>query len=546
MIFMNKLETFFNPKSIAIVGASPNSKKLGNILEKNIRSGGWRGKIYRVNPRHKSIAGEKCHSNLAEIKRAVDLVLVAIPAPLVPQCIKEGAMSLPKIENYVIISSGFKETGSEGKKLEEDLVQMAHDLNLNILGPNCLGFMNSHVNLNATFTSSKLKKGKIAIVSQSGALEVAILDWAEISNIGFSKAISIGNKAVLDESSLIKYLSSDSSTKAIAMYLEDIRDGEKFLSAATEVNCRKPIVVIKAGKTKLGQKAVSSHTGSLAQDEAVVRAVFQKFGIIEAESIEQFQDIISYLSSNRILPNPEIIIVTNAGGLGVISADFIGRSKNLRLLKIPENIKAILRKSLPPSASIENPIDVLGDAAPDRYKKILEILSKKLPGHPALVLLTPQNQTNPTHVAAILSGYRKLFPALVSSFVGGAKISDAAALLRTYEISNFESPERALLMLEKISTSANCQTNLFFEAANKNLNLKLRINAIVENAIAEKRKMLSWEETEKIFHDYGIKLAKSIVIQNYSDFDKKKIAYPCVLKTNDPKIFHRYEKKRSF
>ena len=331
---MKDLNLFFNPKSIAIVGASPKNEKLGNILARNILDGGWRGKLYFVNPKHKNIGARRCFASLNEIKKPVDLVLVAIPAPRVNAVLEEGAISKPKIENFVVISAGFKETGRSGKRFEDELKNIAMRHKLNILGPNCLGFINTSESLNATFTDARIKEGKIAVVSQSGALEVALLDWAEENKAGFSKAISIGNKAVLGESDILRYLFRDKDTNAIALYLEDVKNGADFVSAIAGFNCKKPIAVIKAGKSKAG---------------------FEKYGIIQPHSVEEFQDIISYLEFNKIPKSNEIIIITNAGGLGVLSADFVGADKKLKLLSFSRNLKKSLRSVLPPGASAENP-----------------------------------------------------------------------------------------------------------------------------------------------------------------------------------------------
>ena len=231
---MKNLDKLFNPQSIAIVGASPKKEKLGNILARNIISGGWKKKLYYVNPKYRRIGSSKCYASLSEIKKPVDLVLIAIPAPFVNQVVEVGAQARPKIENYAVISSGFKETGKEGQKLEEELQKLAEKYKLNILGPNCLGFINPKIKLNATFTSGKFQTGKVAIVSQSGALAVALLDWTENMSVGFSKVISIGNKTVLDENDVINYLANDKNTEAIALYLEDIKDGAEICRGCGE------------------------------------------------------------------------------------------------------------------------------------------------------------------------------------------------------------------------------------------------------------------------------------------------------------------------
>jgi acetate---CoA ligase (ADP-forming) len=540
---MKKLDKLFSPMSIAIVGASPNKEKLGSVLAKNILTGGWKGKIFYVNPKHKKIGKSKCYASLKEIRKPIDLVLVAIPAPLVSQAIEEGAVANPKIKNFVVISAGFKETGKKGRKLEESLRNIAETHKINVLGPNCLGFINPSQNLNATFTSGKFKAGKVAIVSQSGALAVALLDWTENMKIGFSKVISIGNKAVLGENEVLEFLTKDKSTQSVALYIEDIKDGQKFSEIAGKITSQKPIVALKAGKNQAGQKAISSHTGSLAQDEAVLEAVFEKLNIIEAKTEEEFQNLILFLSSGKIPENQDVIVLTNAGGPGALASDFVGSSKTLKLLEIPPKVKTDLKKFLPKNTSVENPIDIIGDAAPERYENALNIISKKFPTNPLLVVLTPQSQTDPESVARILGRYKKKFACLAAVFMGGLKIEKAAQYLRQNGIASFENPEEALLAIEKLSRYGFRRKKIPAARSPKKIHLKLKINSVIQSAMLEKRKMLFWNETEEIFKNYGVALAKSICFENLSEINSKKIAYPCVLKTDDPKIIHRWDKK---
>ncbi|MDI6778051.1 MAG: acetate--CoA ligase family protein [Patescibacteria group bacterium] len=554
---MKNLQKLFNPKSIAIVGASPKNEKLGYILARNILSGGWRGKLYYVNPKY-SRNKSAYLANLNEIRKPVDLVLVVIPAPFVNQAIEEATLARPKIENFVVISAGFKEIGKEGQKLEEGLENIAKKHKLNILGPNCLGFINPSQKLNATFTqpqfkkngfgqaSGKFKPGKIAIVSQSGALAVALLDWTQNLSVGFSKVISIGNKAALDECDILNFLAADKKTEAVALYLEDIKDGQKFAETAGKIASQKPLIVIKAGKNRAGQKAISSHTGSLAQDEGILEAIFEKLNIVEAKTIEEFQNLILYLNADKIPAKKEIIILTNAGGPGVLASDFIGNSKSLKLLKIPSGMKVELKKYLPGSASVENPIDIIGDAAPERYKNTLKIISRKFAANPLLVILTPQSQTDPENVARILKAYKRKFPAFAAVFMGGAKVKTAAESLRQNGIANFENPEEALSAIEKLAKYNLQKKKAGFIFRQKDIQLKLKTNAIIQSVIQEKRKMLFWSETEKIFKSYGIRLANSISFENLSGINLKKITYPRVLKTDDPKIIHRWDKKAVF
>jgi len=538
---MRDLEPFFNPKSIAVVGASPKKNKLGNILIENIQRAGWRGKLFYVNPSHSRIGKSKCYANLSEVKQRIDLALVAIPALAVKSVIEDGIKARPKISNFVVISSGFKEIGKEGKRREEKLSRLAKRHSINILGPNCLGFINSKAKLNATFASGGFKSGKVAIVSQSGALAVALLDWAKNASVGFSKVVSIGNKADLDESHIINHLIKDNDTRVIAIYLEDIKNGREFVQAVGKAAQKKPVVVLKAGRTEAGKRAVSSHTGSLAQDEEVIRAIFNKLNIIVAENISEFQNLIKLLSSEASPEKKEVIVVTNAGGPGVLASDCIGKSKDLKLLKFTNDFRKKIKKLLPIGASEENPIDILGDADPDRYKKALDQLSAKYKEYPLLVILTPQSQTDPDQVAKIISRHKDKFSSVAACFMGGVKINKAKNLLGFNGVANFDSPGIALRTLEKV-------VRYRFGKSKRAIGLReqppiAKVSPCIKKALGEKRKVLFWEEVNDIFKKYGLPLAKSIIFDSLEKLNTEDIFYPCVLKTNDPKIIHRWEKK---
>jgi acetate---CoA ligase (ADP-forming) len=536
---MKNLKNFFSPKSIAIVGASPKKGKLGNVLIENIKKSGWKGKFYYVNPKYaKSRKGY--FASLSEIKKPIDLALIAIPAPFVNDILENGAKANPAIKNFVVVSSGFKETGKEGKELEENLENIAKKYNLNILGPNCLGFANPKEKLNATFTDIRLQTGSISIVSQSGALAVALLDWATDRKIGFSKIISIGNKADIEESGILYYLANDKDTKAIVLYLEDIKNGSRFMEALAKITPRKLVVVLKAGKTVAGQKAVSSHTGSLAQNEEIVEAVFEKLNVIPANNIEEFQDIIYYLNSNPVLAKNEVIIVTNAGGSGVMASDFVGKSKIIKLLNFPEKFKHEIKKNLPASASVGNPIDVIGDAPPERYEKTLEYIAKYFPYNPVLVILTPQNQTDPKKVAHILVNFKNKIENISACFMGGEKIACAKEFLTKEKIPNFENPERSLAVMEKL-TKYQAGKNIFAKPSLFATHSQ-KSNSVIEKAALEQKNALFWKEAEKLFAKFRVKLAKSISFENIAELKNKKISFPCVLKTDDPDIAHRLEK----
>ncbi|MFA5925438.1 MAG: acetate--CoA ligase family protein [Parcubacteria group bacterium] len=553
---MRNLNTFFNPSSIAIVGASSHKGKMGSVFLKNIRSGGWKGKIYPVNPSHKKIGSLRCYSTLSEIGKKVDLVIIAVPAQFVRSIIMDGAESNPKMENFIVISAGFKETGKEGGKRENEIVELSEKLKLNVLGPNCLGFINPEKKLNASFTqpffdakskgknsfSGKFRPGKVAIISQSGALGVALLDWTENMSLGFSKVISIGNKSVLNEADILDYLTNDKSTKAVALYLEDIKNGPEFIDSMNRIIKKKPVFILKAGKNSAGQKAISSHTGSLAQDDAIISAIFRKIGAIEANDIAELQDLILYCSSDSIPQKNEIIVITNAGGPGVLSADYIGRSKKIRLYNFSKSFKTNLKKDLPESASVENPVDVIGDAPPERFEKILKKISANCPSCPVLIILTPQSQTNPEKVADIVCSFKNKFPVLTTCFMGGAKIKKAMEKLHQNGVANFETPERALMAIEKLIFYSNSKNKNFFAMPGKAINLKLKTNSILNSALQQKRKMLFWDEAEKMFRAYGINLASSRQVNDKMNTASIKLPFPWALKTDEPSIAHRLDK----
>jgi len=382
------LEKLFNPRSIAIVGASQEAGKVGNVIAKNILELGYTGEAYCVNPKYENIFGKKYYKKLSEIKEEIDLAIIAIPARFVVEEIQENAK---KIKNYVIISAGFAEISLEGKAREDELRKIAQDNNLNILGPNCLGFIIPQLKLNASFAGGMPEAGSVAFVTQSGALAVALADLAKKEKIGFSGIFSIGNKMNISETAMLEYLEKDENTKVIGMYLEGIKNGVDFIKTAGRVSQKKPIVILKAGKTERAQKAISSHTGALAGSDEIINAVFEKSGIIRAQDMKEFLGLLEIISLTNIPRNKEIAIITNAGGLGVLVTDAF-KDKKIKLAEISEKTKNNLKKFLPEESSVSNPIDVLGDADEKRYAKTLDMLRKE-DISTIICLLTPQDQT---------------------------------------------------------------------------------------------------------------------------------------------------------
>lgn len=346
------LGILFAPKSIAIVGASNKKNKIGTILVNNIIGLGYKGKVFFVNPSYGMLGLRKCYSSLEKIPKEVDLAILAIPSKFVLETIEKSA---DKIKNFVIISAGFSETGANGKKLEDKINKLAQAKGLNILGPNCLGFIAPTVKLNASFADGMPENGNIAFVSQSGALAVALMDKAKNERLAFSKIISVGNKMQISESELIEYLGNDDRTKVIGIYLEGIKDGAKFLKAAGKVSLKKPIVILKAGKTAKTQLAIASHTGALAGSDEITSVAFEKTGIIRANDLDEFLNLLK-LISNYPSPKSSLCgVVTNAGGAGVLATDAF-KDKNLSLADIPDKAKKKLKKSCRQNHQLKIPL----------------------------------------------------------------------------------------------------------------------------------------------------------------------------------------------
>jgi len=358
------LRKLFNPKSVAIVGASTHEGKIGHILVKNLLTYDYPGKIFPINPKASEILGLKAYSSLKNIPERVDLAIIAVKPVDVLESIK--ICGEKNIEAAIVISAGFKETGAKGAKLEQELKKLAKENEVRILGPNCLGLIDTHSKLNASFATGMPGQGKIGFFSQSGAMCVAILDWALGEKIGFSKFVSLGNKTDISEIDMLIALGEDKNTKVILGYLEGIENGPAFIQVAQEVSKKKPIVIIKAGVTSAGAKAVSSHTGALAGSESAYQAAFKQSGVIRAKTINELFNYALAFVKQPLPKGPRVAILTNSGGPGIVAADACDQS-TLQLVRLDSETAQKLRSFLPSMASFVNPIDIIGDAHFDRY-----------------------------------------------------------------------------------------------------------------------------------------------------------------------------------
>ncbi|MFZ2189130.1 MAG: acetate--CoA ligase family protein [Candidatus Moraniibacteriota bacterium] len=534
------LEKLFNPQSIAIVGASQEVGKVGTVIAKNILELGYAGKVFLVNPKYDQISNTKCYHKLTDVEGEVDLVIMAIPAKFVVSEIREN---VSKTKNFVIISAGFSEMGEEGKLREAELLQLAKENDLNILGPNCLGFIIPKLKLNASFASGLPEAGNIAFVTQSGALAVALTDLAKAEKIYFSKIVSIGNKMNIAETEMLEYLEKDEDTAVIGMYLEGIEDGVEFMKIANRVSKTKPIVILKAGKTERSQKAIASHTGALAGSDEIMNVAFRKAGVLRAKDLEEFFNLIGFISHNKKMVKNKIAVVTNAGGLGVLTTDAFSQ-KEIVLAELGEKTKQALRGILPEESSVENPIDLLGDAKEDRYKKVLQIIEKDSEIGAIICLLTPQDQTPVEKIARVITRFNtKSEKTIVASFVGGKKVEKGIKKLRTENIFNFAFPESAVSVLDAYyrwnSKEGDCDENF---SGNVNQWRKDQIGTFINFARAENRHALYFSESRKIMDMYGIKTVDAYEICAGDELPAHN-NFPVVLKVDSDAVLHKTDKQ---
>lgn len=433
------LHAVFSPKSVAIIGASSQVGSVGNDLVKNLVQG-FVGKIFPINPKGGSLYDLPVFTSIGAVPHSIDLAIIAVPAAIVAQVLEEAGKK--KVRAAVVISAGFKEVGQA--KLEEQLIAIAQKYKITLVGPNCLGVMNANLSFNGSFAPQLPPPGSVAFLSQSGALGTAIIDYAIQQNIGFSKFLSLGNKAALSEVELLEYLANDPETKVILLYVEALSDLTSILKTAQKIRTLrhpKPIVVLKSKQTEAGAAAARSHTGSLAGNDAFYEALFKQAGIIRAETIEEFFLYAECFAFNPILKRDRVAIITNAGGVGVLVTDALVH-EGLTVAQLSSATTDELQKVLPAAANIHNPIDILGDARADRYAATLKIVAND-PGVDALVLLlTPQSMTEVTATAQIIVAQRQETkkPILVS-FIGGDRVSGGIEILQKNRVTTTDFPE---------------------------------------------------------------------------------------------------------
>jgi len=532
------LNNFFEPKSVAVLGASATPGKVGHDVLKNLIQSNYRGKVYPINPNASEIQGLKAYPRLLDIDDEIDLLIYIIPPRFILPTLDECAQK--NIDSIIAISAGFKETGSSGAQIEREMLSKAKELNIRILGPNCLGLIDTSSCLNATFAPGMTSDGNIAFFSQSGALCIAILDWALGEGIGFSKFISLGNKADIDEIDLMRYLTDDESTRVILGYLEGIKDGKTFIDVARKASLKKPVIITKSGGTAAGAKAASSHTGSLAGSEKSIKAAFQQAGIIRANTVSDLFDYALAFACQPVSKGSRIAILTNSGGPGIMAADAL-EQYNLTLASFSKETQDKLRAQLPTIASIYNPVDIIGDAGADRYHKSLKLMLKDPNVDAVLVILTPTAvidvKETAKKVAALSSKSSK---PVLTSFMGKVSVEQGIKILRDNKIPNYSYPENAVKVFRIMSDYRNWLDAPAPAYRNFRVNKK-KVKTTLAKAREQNLMNLGEQEAKQIVTAYGFKIPKNVLALTSREAiaAADKIGYPLVMKIVSPDILHK-------
>ncbi|MCL7487450.1 MAG: acetate--CoA ligase family protein [Desulfobulbaceae bacterium] len=531
------LEKLFTPGSVAVVGASRTPGKVGHDILANLINGGYQGTIIPVNPAGGTMFDLKVYPSLAEYRGTVDQVVIAVPGQGVLEVARQAVAK--KAGAVVVISAGFRETGEEGSRMQEELAGICRSGGARLLGPNCLGLINTSAHLNSSFAGHMPHAGSIAVFSQSGALCTAMLDLAGNRHIGLSKLISIGNKADISEIDMLNALGRDSETKVIVGYLEDITSGDEFIKAAEDASNTKPVIILKSGTTAAGQKAAASHTGVLSGVDTAYGAAFKRSGVCRADTFESMFD---YATAFNLQPLPRgnrILIITNAGGPGTMAADAVEKA-GMEVAVLERNVSTALRANLPVAASIANPIDVLGDAGPDRYVSALMAAQQDDSVDAVIVLLTPQAMTRPRETAqAIIENLDGSKPVL-ASFMGGRDVMPGRRELAAGGLPDYESPERAVAVLKAMHQYAVWRQRPPRIVTRFPVNRR-RVERIISRRQRTGRLQLGEVRAKNILRAYGFNILEGQLATSAVEAVEiaRFIGFPVAMKVVSPNIIHK-------
>jgi acetyltransferase len=536
------LAPIFLPRSVAVVGATEREGSVGRTVLWNLISHPFGGTVYPVNPKRHQVLGIRAYERLSALPEPVDLAIIAIPAAGVPAVIQECVEA--GVKGAIVLSAGFKEIGPEGLALEKTIQQAARG-KLRLIGPNCLGIQNPHTGLNATFAAQMARPGNVGFISQSGALCTSILDWSLRENVGFSAFISLGSMLDVGWGDLIDYLGEDPHTHSIVLYMESIGDARSFLSAAREVALSKPIIVIKAGRTQAAAQAAASHTGSLTGSDAVLDAAFRRCGVLRVDRIEDLFDMAEVLAKQPRPQGPHLTILTNAGGPGVLATDALIRAGGSLAQLSPQTLEQ-LNQILPPHWSHGNPIDILGDAGPERFAQALEVVLRDPASQGCLVILTPQAMTDPTATAEKVvetwrrSGSRQ---PILASWMGGALVDAGEQILNQAGIPTYRYPDQAARVFSYLWRFSDNLKALYetptlppARAVERD-----RVHQILSQARQQGRTLLTEVESKEILAAYGIPVVPTRVAESPEAAVEaaEAIGYPVVLKLYSHTLTHK-------
>ncbi|MGB7767773.1 MAG: acetate--CoA ligase family protein [Verrucomicrobiia bacterium] len=531
------LETLLYPKAVAVIGASRSPEKVGHAVLANLVNGGFKGTIVPVNPGTGEILGLKCYKSLDEYKNPIDLGIIVVAGKYVKDalrsCLEAGAKSV------IVITAGFKEVGAAGAQAEQELVEMCRTHGARMVGPNCLGVLNTDHQMNATFAPSVPPPGKISVLSQSGALCVAILDWAADQKLGLGKVISFGNKADLNEADFIQALAEDKATNVIAGYLESIKEGDKFLRVAEQAASIKPVVILKVGITQAGAKAASSHTGSLAGADIAYGAAFKRAGVIRAENFEALFDYAAAFAMQPLPKGERVAIITNAGGPGIMAAD-AAEGLGLKMVSPSPASDAKLRAFLPAAAAFGNPVDVIGDAEPDRYAKTFEVMQDDERIDAIVVVVTPQNMTRPLELAEKLAAAHRGQKPVLAVFMGGTEVAAAKEKLMALGIPNYPSPDRAITALRAMCDYAAWKRRPARIVTRFPVNRR-RVDRIIHMQMRSGVAQIGEVEAKEILRAYDFNVLDGQIARTSDEAVEiaERLSFPVVLKISSPDIIHK-------
>jgi acetyltransferase len=538
------LDAMFLPGSVAVIGASDRPGTVGRTVLENLLQGRFQGKVYAVNTKHEEVLGLKAYRSIRDIPQPVDLAVVATPAATVPQlvaeCVEVG------VESAVVISAGFKERGAEGAALERQIQKQLRRSSMRLIGPNCLGIMNPTIGLNATFAKDAVLAGSVAFLSQSGALLTAILDWSHREEVSFSAIVSTGSMLDVSWGDLIYYFGDDPHTKSILLYMESVGDARSFLSAAREVALTKPIIVIKAGRFEAASRAAASHTGALTGSDEVLEAAFRRSGVLRVHSIADLFYMAEVLGRQPRPKGPRLTILTNAGGPGVLATDELVDNRG-ELAELSSETLNRLNEFLPAHWSHNNPIDILGDADPERYAGALQVASQDPNSDGLLVILAPQGMTDPLQIAERLKPYAKEYgKPVLASWMGGSSVAAGEAALNSAGIPTFAYPDtaaRAFTYMWRYTYDLRglYETPTLTEHSAMATASRNQVERIIQNARSHGRVLLTEVESKQLLSLCSIPTVETRVATSKGEAARlaSGIGFPVVLKVFSETITHK-------